>query len=210
MVIHLDFLIPGFAMQHRLIIAFDALLTDVVVGGIVLANSLFIKTFVIVVINFRHVADHVRQVRPIGILAVFVAADVNAGKAVLVHREAGDFFIRQLGFQDHRFITATGMQRAGEGIDIVRRQVDNRRQFSQQRLHVLNFIGNDFNVMPGHVSDQRDAIAIENNPSRWGDRDHFDVILIGSGLIILILLYLQMVQIHHQRDKPCHYYPKGD
>ena len=51
-VINFDLLITGFPMQFDFIVVLDTLLTDVVIGGVVLCQAFLIERFQVVVIDF--------------------------------------------------------------------------------------------------------------------------------------------------------------
>jgi hypothetical protein len=77
-----------------------------------------------------------------------------------------------------------------EAGDIIGGQIHDRRQCVQQRGHIGNFARDHLQAVEGDVLYQRDTVAIENKPTTWRDRQHFNVILIRSGLIEIVLLNL--------------------
>ena len=95
-VIHLHFLIAGGAVQRFFVIALDALLTDVAVGGIVLLFAVFRQPLQIAVVNFRHIAHHVRQLCAIGVFPLLIALHRHAGETEFVDREAGHLHIAEV------------------------------------------------------------------------------------------------------------------
>ncbi len=105
-VIHLYFPIARLAVQQRLVIALDTLLADIVVGGVVLGDARGAETLIVAIVDFRDVADNVRQVGAVGIFAILIGIDADAGEAVLVHREARHLFLGQLLFQHERLVAA--------------------------------------------------------------------------------------------------------
>ncbi len=127
------------------------------------------------------------QLCPIRILPIFVAIDGHAAEMELVHRETGNFYIGQRIFKYYRAIAATGLQLMAKLVNIIWREVNNRRELLQQGVHIADFIRRNRNVVPGDISYQRDTVAIINDTARWGDGQHFDVVCIRSGGVILVL-----------------------
>ncbi|SAQ36452.1 Uncharacterised protein [Klebsiella oxytoca] len=98
MVIHLNFLITGGAVQRFLIVAFDALLTDIMVGGVVLFFAGFGQLLQIAVVDLRDIANYVRQLGAVGISALLVALYGNAGKMELIDGKTRHLNIAQVRF----------------------------------------------------------------------------------------------------------------
>ena len=95
-VIHLHFLIAGGSVERFFIIALDALLTDIAVGGVVLLFAVFRQPLQIAVVDFRHIAHHVRQLCAVGVFPLLVALHRHAGETEFVDREAGHLHIAEV------------------------------------------------------------------------------------------------------------------
>ena len=76
------------------------------IGGIVLSQTFLIQRFQVAVVNLRHVTEHMRQLRAVGVLTVFITVDRHAVEMELVNGKAGNFDVRQRVFQYHRAIAA--------------------------------------------------------------------------------------------------------
>ncbi|MNR32713.1 hypothetical protein D3C85_1503260 [compost metagenome] len=85
--------------------------------------------------------------------------------------------------------------------DVFGGQIDNRRQRLQQRGHIVDFAGDNLDLIQRNVTHQRNAVAVENQPATGGNRHHLDVVLIGSRLVERMLFYLQAVQVEDQHAK---------
>ena len=96
--IHLDLLISGGTVQRFLVVAFDTLLADIMVGGVVLLFPRFGQLLQIAVVDFRYVANHVRQFGPVGVCALLVALHRDAGEMKLIDRKTRHFNIAQVRF----------------------------------------------------------------------------------------------------------------
>ena len=85
-------------MQRFLVVAFDTLLSDIMVGGVVLLFPRFGQLLQIAVVDFRYVANHVRQFGPVGVCALLVALHRDAGEMKLIDRKTRHFNIAQVRF----------------------------------------------------------------------------------------------------------------
>ncbi|MOA22170.1 hypothetical protein D3C78_1427140 [compost metagenome] len=127
-VIHLHFLIAGGAVQFRLVISLNALLADIVVGGIVLTQTGFIQPLQVTIVDFRYVAHHMSQFGTVRIFPLLVGIDGYPIKAVLIDRKARHLGLGQPAFQRHRLVATVMVHIIAKGGDIFRGQIDNRRQ----------------------------------------------------------------------------------
>lgn len=75
-------------------------------------------------------------------------------------------------------VTAGVVHIVAKAGDVVRRQVDDRRQLLQQRGHIGNFARDHLQAIQGDILHQRNAVAIEYQPAAGGDGQHFDVVLV--------------------------------
>lgn len=98
MVIHFHFLIAGGAVQRFLVVAFNALLADIVVGGVVLFFPGFGQLLQIAVVDLRDIANHVRQFGAVGVSALLIALHRDAGEMKLIDRKTRHFNIAQVRF----------------------------------------------------------------------------------------------------------------
>ena len=89
-------------MQDVLVITLNTQLTDVMGRGVVGQFALFIEAVDVFIVNFRHVADDVRQRRVIGVVTALVAFDFHAGKAVLVDGKAGHLHFAEVDLYRNR------------------------------------------------------------------------------------------------------------
>ncbi|MNI78755.1 hypothetical protein D3C73_1351560 [compost metagenome] len=97
------------------------------IGGVVFCQPLFIQRFQVAVIDFRDIAEHMRQLCAIRILAIFIAVDGDAAEMKLINRETGDLHVGQRIFEHHRAIATTGFQIVAKLVNLIRGQVNNRR-----------------------------------------------------------------------------------
>ena len=97
-VIHFDLLVAGGTVQLLFVIAFNTLFADIMVGGIILGFAIFCQPLQVVIVNFRDVANNVRQLGAVGIVALLVVLHGYAGEMEFVHRKARHFDIAQRGF----------------------------------------------------------------------------------------------------------------
>lgn len=81
-------------MQFVFVIVLNTLLADVVIGGVVFCQTFLSSAFRSLSLILKHSQD-MRQCGPIGVLAVFIAIDIDATEMKLVNRETGDFYIGQ-------------------------------------------------------------------------------------------------------------------
>ncbi len=72
-------------------------------------------------------------------------------------------------------------------VNVIRSEVNDRRELPDQGIHITDFIRRNGNVVPGYVAHQRDAVAIVNHATRRGHGQHFDVVCIRAGGVILVL-----------------------
>ena len=209
-VIDLHFLIASGAVECFFVIALDPLLADIVVGSIVLLFAVFRQPLQVVVVNFRHIAHHVRQLGAVRVFALLIALHRHAGETEFVNREARHLHVAEVGLQRHRFIAAVVVHIVAEAGDVIRRQVDDRRQALQQRGHIGNFARDHLQAIQGNVLHQRNAIAIEYQPAAGGNGQHLNVVLVRSGLVEIMLLHLQMVEVDDQHAKADHHQQKSN
>ena len=101
-VVHFNLLVAGLTVQDVLVITLNTQLTDVVGRGVVGQFALFIEAVDVFIVNFRNVADDVRQRRVIGIVTALVAFDFHAGKAVLVDGKAGHLHFAEVDLYRNR------------------------------------------------------------------------------------------------------------
>ena len=190
MVIDFHLLITGHAVELFFVIAFDALLADIMVRSIVFRLAVFVQALQVAVVDFRYIADHVRQLGAVGVVTLLVALHRDARKTELVDRKSRHFNIAQGRLQGHLLVATVVVHIVAETGDIIGAQIHDRCQCVQQCGHIGNFARDHLQAVEGDVLYQRDTVAIENKPTAWRDRQHFYVILIRSGLIEIVLLNL--------------------
>ncbi|CAM8526374.1 hypothetical protein KLQUCP357M_22120 [Klebsiella quasipneumoniae subsp. similipneumoniae] len=209
-VVHFHLLVASGAVERFFVITLDPLLADIVVGSIVLLFAIFRQPLQVAVVDFRHIAHHVRQLCAVGVFTLLIALHRHPGETEFVDREAGHLHVAEVGFEGNRFIAAAVVHIVAEAGDVVRRQVDNRRQGLQQRGHIGNFARDHLQAIQGNILHQRYAVAIEYQPAAGGDGQHFNIVLVGTGLVEIVLLHLQMVEVENQHAKADHHQQKGD
>ena len=77
---------------------FNALLADIVVGGVVLFFPGFGQLLQIAVVDLRDIANHVRQFGAVGVSALLIALHRDAGEMKLIDRKTRYFNIAQVRF----------------------------------------------------------------------------------------------------------------
>ena len=177
-------------MQQRFVIALNPLLADVVVSRIVFGDTFRIQPFVVAIVDFRDITNHMGQIGPIGIFTILVGLNAGTGKAELIDRKAGNLLFGQLLFQHDRLVTTGLLQRTAEGVNLVRRQINDWRQFPQRGVHIVDFIRRQRDGVPADVAHQRNTVAVINQPARRGDGDHLDVVLVGARLVVGMVAHL--------------------
>ena len=97
-VVHFNFFIPGLAVKHVLIIAFNTQLADVMRCRVVSQFAVFVQAVYVFIVDLRYVANYVGQRRAVWVIAAFIAFNFDPRKAILIHGKACDLNFSQVGF----------------------------------------------------------------------------------------------------------------
>ncbi len=209
-VVDFNLFIPGLTVENLFVIALNAQLANVVRRRIVGEFAVFVQPVDVFIVDFRDIADDMRQGRAVRVEAALVAFDLYAGKTVLVHGETGYLHLGEVGFYRYR----REAMRAGalffEGGNIVVIQIDYAAQRFERLLHVIDLLWHHFNLIDRAVQRQWRTVAIVDNAAAWGDRDEFNAVFVGAGLVIGKTDNLQIIEVGDQHASQQQNPQKGD
>ena len=167
-------------------------------GGVVRQQTVFIQALDIFVVNFRHITNNMGQGGAVRVETALIAFDFQSREAVLIYRKPCHLYLVERGFQRNRGKAAGTAAFFFIIRDVFIGQIDNLAQLIQYVRQVSDFLRHDFELINGSVFRQQRAFAVINQTPARRNRNQFDPVIIGTGLIIFMAVNLEMIEIHHQ------------
>ena len=196
--VDLDLLHAGGTVQFALVRQFDADLADVV-GALVVRGCLPARdAFDILVVDAADVAHDVRGHLAVRILPEQPRLDVHAGEAIAVHREARDLLVGEPRAQRQALEVLRFLEQLAEAAAVARLHVDDRREFVDRRVEVLDLRRHQLERVTGIALREHHAVAIGDDAAIGRDRHDGDAVRFGQRAVVAVLHHLQVDEAREQ------------
>ena len=184
----LDSLITDLAVQPIFIGRLDTRLADMGRSPIVGV----IDTFELALVDAADIPDEMDAEFPLRVVAGQSGTDVDSREAVAVDRESCDLAVIEPQAQRNFFETALSGQGSQEFLFVRLGDRHDLAQFRDQRIDVVDHLGNHLEAIGRQVLGQNFALAVEDEPTRGRNRDDLDPVVLRQRGEVLMLEYLEM------------------
>ncbi|MND94763.1 hypothetical protein D3C80_869940 [compost metagenome] len=199
-VVDLDLLVARHAVQLILVELLHPLLADVLGGGIVGELVLLVEALHVTGVDLGHIAQRMGQGIAKRIVALEIGLYAGARIVVLVDREEGDLILGQLLEQGHRLEAALALHLGQEPLLGPLRQGQQGDQLVGRLLQILGLFRHYLQAVDGAVLRQQHAVGVIDEAPWRCHRHDPDPVVVGTGLIGFVRLYLQIVEITQQHQ----------
>lgn len=197
-------------MQFLFVALLYAFLANIV-GAVVIGFIVRVKLVDVRLAETTDIANDMRCHFAQWILAEKPCLDFHAGKTIALHREARHFRIGQTGSYRYAFEFLRVFRQLLEVLAVLRLNVDQHRQFIDERLQVAVDLGRrDFQSISGIVLGQHYPVPVQYQAAVRGDGDNRDAVIFCLGRIIFVLEDLQPKEAHDQEEKTDEHEYAGD
>ena len=197
-------------MQLILVVLLHPLFADVLGGGIVGELLLLLEALHVTGVDLGHVAQGMGEGVAERVVALEVGLDAGPRVVMLVDREEGDLVFGQLLEQGHGLEAALTFDLGQELLLGPLRQGQQGDKVVRGLLQVLGLFGHDLQAVDRAVFRQQDTVGVVDEATGRRHRYHTDAVVVGSGLISFVRLYLQVVEVSQQHQHEGDHADVGD
>ncbi|KPY41966.1 Uncharacterized protein ALO52_05165 [Pseudomonas syringae pv. primulae] len=198
-----DFLVTDLTMKLGLVETLDAGLADMV-GAAVIDR---IEAFELFLVDAAHVADRMREMRPLRIMPDQLRHDLDARQAELIDRNQGNLLFRQLEQNGNGLKRTPPLLHAFfENDPVVRRELQYLDDGVQHCGPVAGTLTRNRKTETGPVVRHHDAVAVIDQAPAGRNRLNVNPIVFRKRRVVVVLNDLQKIQsgdqhAHQQHDR---------
>ena len=168
----LDFFEAYLAQDNFLITRLEAEFADVL-GAVV---DIFVDSRHFLFVDARHVTDGMHPESALGIVALQTRTQFRAVQAMPLDRKARGFLVAEMGAQHQTFEARALAQLLAKQLDVFFVERHQPAELAQQRIHVLDLVGYDFDGHDRIVLRQHDTVAIQDQAAHRRYRHRIDTV----------------------------------
>ena len=203
--VNFDFLIPGFAVQLKLVFLFKAGFSDVIRALVIGFLLVLFDDIDIGFVDPIDVAEGMRGNRTERVLTEQARLDFNAGEKITIGRETGDFLVIQPGADGQAFKRLAFFEQLAETASVLGQNFNKLTKILDRDIQILHLGWRDFECERRVIACQHRAVSIKDDTPIGRDRHQRDSVVFGARSVVVVLDDLQKNKATDQQGKAQHH-----